>query len=78
MSKGSTAGGVGGESKANVGNVNPAAQKQNYVEIIQKNLEHPKPQPFVGVEEHGKARKSIMSKISLALNKNQMRGLKSQ
>ena len=32
----------------------------------------------MGVEEHGKARKSIKSKISLALNKNQMRGLKSQ
>lgn len=41
-------------------------------------MEHPKPKPFVGIEEHGKARKSIKSKISLALNKNQLRGLKSQ
>lgn len=41
-------------------------------------MENPKPQQFVGVEEHNKARKSIKSKISLALNKNQARGLKSQ
>ena len=72
MSKGST-----GESNAADGQVNPT-KKQHYVEIIQKNLENPKPQQFAGVEEHGKARKSIKSKISLALNKNQMRGLKSQ